>query len=270
MNGRGFAFVGVSKEYPGVLALDQVSCEIPDGQNTAILGPSGCGKSTLLRLLAGLEPPTAGSIRLDGQLISTAERIQRPPHRRGVAMVFQDLALWPNLTTRDNVRLGLAGLRLNREQSASRVHEALALCGIADLADRHPGQLSGGQQQRVALARALAVQPRFVLLDEPFSGVDLATKSRLLTEIADWARLRRFQVVLVSHDPWEALELCEAAIILDRGVVRGVGKVNELLVSASFEPFATFRQLQARIETTTVAASTKEAGDGGEVRPGGR
>jgi ABC-type Fe3+/spermidine/putrescine transport system ATPase subunit len=241
MSDKGFEFVAVSKSYAGKLALAHVSLRIQAGSHTALLGPSGCGKSTILRLLAGLETPTAGSILLDGQAISTAGRVLRPPHQRGVAMLFQDLALWPNLTARENVRLGLAGLRLGRHESSRRTRESLELCGIADLADRLPSQLSGGQQQRVALARAMAVQPRFLLLDEPFSGVDLATKSRLLTEIADLARERRFHVVLVTHDPWETLELCESAILLERGTVRAVGKVAELLTSSALEPFVSFR-----------------------------
>lgn len=246
MNDHGFEFIDVSKTYSGKSALAHVSMPIPAGPHSAILGPSGCGKSTVLRLLAGLEAPTAGSILLDGQTISTAGRILRPPHQRGVAMLFQDLALWPNLTTRENIRLGLAGLQLSRQDSSRRIHEALDLCGIAGLADRLPSQLSGGQQQRVALARAIAVYPRFLLLDEPFSGIDLATKSRLLTEIAKLAKDRRFQVILVSHDPWEALELCETAILLDHGIVQAIGKVNELLASPSWEPFLSFRRLQDR------------------------
>ena len=276
MSDSGFTFVSVSKEYPGTRALDQVSMHIPAGRpgrnqsgaaapgknlreiaslraitdvgpHTAILGPSGCGKSTFLRLLAGLETPTAGSILLDGQTVSAAGQILRPPHQRGVAMVFQDLALWPNLTVRGNVRLGLAGQRLPRDDSGRRLREALELCGIADVADRFPGQISGGQQQRLALARAIAVQPRFLLLDEPFSGVDLATKSRLLAEIAALAASCHFQVILVSHDPCEALELCETAIILDQGVVRAAGGVLDLFAVGTSEPFASFRKLQRGI-----------------------
>lgn len=244
MNDHGFEFIDVSKMYSGKSALTHVSIRIPAGPHCAILGPSGCGKSTALRLLAGLETPTAGSILLDGQEISTAVRILRPPHRRGVAMVFQDLALWPNLTTRENIQLGLAGLRLSRQESSHRIREALDLSGIADLADRLPSQLSGGQQQRVALARALAVHPRFLLLDEPFSGIDLATKSRLLAEIARLAKERHFQVILVSHDPSEALAVCENAIVLDQGTVQAVGTLEELLSSAMCEPCVSFRRIQ--------------------------
>jgi iron(III) transport system ATP-binding protein len=244
MSYSGLEFHEVSKTYAGKPALDRVSMQIPAGPHLAILGPSGCGKSTMLRLLAGLEEPTKGSIRLDGQTISAAGRVIRPPHQRGVAMLFQDLALWPNLSTRDNVGLGLAGLRLPRQESHRRIDEALELCGIADLADRYPGQLSGGQQQRAALARAIAVRPRFLLLDEPFSGVDLAIKARLLKQIGDMARERQFQIILVSHDTWEAMELCKTAIILDRGSVRSAGGMASLVESCNWEPFLSFRQIR--------------------------
>ena len=247
MNDSGFEFIDVSKVYSGKLALGHVSMRIPPGLHMAILGPSGSGKSTALRLLAGLEEPTTGSILLDGQRISTAGRVIRPPHQRGIAMLFQDLALWPNLTTRENIRLGLAGLRLTRHESSRRIREALELCGIADLVDRYPSQLSGGQQQRAALARAIAVHPRFLLLDEPFSGVDLATKSRLLKEIAGLARKCEFQVILVSHDPWEALELCETTIILDQGSVRAAGQTVDLLASGNWEPCPSFRQMRQQL-----------------------
>jgi iron(III) transport system ATP-binding protein len=252
----GFEFVDVSKCYSGKPALAHVSMRIPVGPHTAILGPSGCGKSTVLRLLAGLEQPTTGSILLNGQTLSTAQRIIRPPHERGIAMLFQDLALWPNLTTRENIRLGLAGLRLTRQESSHRLREALELCGIADLADRYPSQLSGGQQQRAALARAIAVQPRFLLLDEPFSSIDLGTKSRLLGDIADLARNRQFQVVLVSHDPAEALTICENAILLDQGTVQASGKLGELLSTSNCEPFVSFRRIQTRFERPEELATT--------------
>lgn len=246
MSGQGFELVDVSKRFTAALALDRVSVTIAAGPHTSILGPSGCGKSTLLRLLAGLDAPTAGSILLDGRTISTIGRIVLPPEKRGVAMVFQDLALWPNLTTRENIALGLAGARLTRQELCRRIQEALDLCGIADVADRLPGQLSGGQQQRTALARAIALRPRFLLLDEPFSSVDLATKSRLLIEIRTMARERHFQVILVSHDPSEALGICEAMILLDNGVVRAMGPVGELLASAPWEPCPSFRKLGYR------------------------
>jgi ABC-type Fe3+/spermidine/putrescine transport system ATPase subunit len=247
MTAPGFELKNVTKRHGSVVALNDVSLDLPVGRHTAVFGPSGCGKSTLLRLLAGLEAPTAGTIRLNGRVASMPQRILLPPHERGVAMVFQDLALWPNLTVRQNVRLGLSGLRANRRQISDRVRESLEFCGIAALADRRPAQLSGGQQQRTALARAIAVQPHFLLLDEPFAGVDLPTKSRLLTEIAKLAEAGSFTVLLVSHDPWEAFGLCTYAIVVESGVVRTAGGLRDLLASSPAEPFGSTRTLHAKL-----------------------
>lgn len=244
MSDGGFELVDVSKRYAGKTALGGLSVKLNEGAHRAIIGPSGCGKSTVLRLLAGLEAPTSGSVLLDGRAVSVAGRVLIAPHLRGVALLFQDLALWPNLTVRENIRLGLAGLRLDPQESARRVGDVLGLCGLADMAERRPGQLSGGQQQRAALARAVAVHPRFLLLDEPFTGIDLAAKERLLDEIGDLARQLRFQVILVSHDPWEALELCETALILDQGLACATGTVAELAEAGEWEPFASFRRMQ--------------------------
>lgn len=158
MTSQGFKLTGVGKSYGTCRALDGLSVEIALGVHTAILGPSGGGKSTLLRLLAGLETPTEGSISLDGARLSDRERLIVPPHQRGMAMVFQDLALWPNLTVAQNIGLGLSGLSLSKGEVADRANEALDLCDIAALSERLPGQLSGGQQQRAALARAIAVR----------------------------------------------------------------------------------------------------------------
>ncbi len=245
MSDHALEFIDVSKSYAKSLALDRVSVQFGTGAHTAILGPSGSGKSTLLRLLAGLDTPTAGSILLDCQTISTAGRILRPPHQRGVAMVFQDLALWPNLTARENIRLGLAGLRLSRDESFGRIQDALNLCGITDLADRRPSQLSGGQQQRTALARAVAVRPRFLLLDEPFSGIDVVTKSRILYAIARLAQERQFQVILVSHDPWEAAQLCGYAVVLEQGRIQQSGSLKTVFDEPACEFVRAIRDLSA-------------------------
>src|SRR2546422_7723893 len=166
MTGSRFELRSVSKVYDGRTVLSEVSFTATAGEHTVILGPSGCGKSTLLRLLAGLDAPSAGQVLLDGNIVSEPDRILRPPHLRGVAMVFQDLALWPNLSVMDNVLLGLSGSRLAKREMQERAREALALCAVESLAQRKPGNISGGEQQRVALARALAVQPAYVLLDE--------------------------------------------------------------------------------------------------------
>jgi ABC-type Fe3+/spermidine/putrescine transport system ATPase subunit len=224
-----FEFHSVTKKYGEQAALDALSFTLQPGQHTALLGASGCGKSTALRLLCGLEAPSAGEVLLDGQVISAPEAILLPPHRRGLSMVFQDLALWPNLTVLGNVLLGLSSAGLGRSERHARAVEALSLCGTSELARRKPGQLSGGQQQRVALARAIAARPRFLLLDEPFTSLDLVTKSGLLREIAFLASSQRLTVVLVTHDPLEAIDLCRFALVLESGRLIQAGELEEVL-----------------------------------------
>ena len=232
----------VSRRYGGTCALRRVSLAVAAGEHTVLLGPSGSGKSTALRLLAGLEAPDEGEVRIAGELAAAGGRLAIPPHRRGIAMVFQDLALWPNLSVFDNVLLGLAGTGRPRVERRERARWALALCAIEELAGRRPETLSGGQQQRVALARALAPEPRLLLLDEPFSGLDLMVKARLIEEVRRLAEVRRFTVLLVSHDPLEAGPLCRAAIVLQEGEVEEQGPLAELLRSPRSELLRAFRE----------------------------
>jgi ABC-type Fe3+/spermidine/putrescine transport system ATPase subunit len=230
----------VSKSYGGSPALVGVSLTVAAGENLGLLGPSGGGKSTLLRLLAGLDAPTSGAIFIGGQLASDSQRILMAPHRRTLTMVFQDLALWPNLTAEQNVRLGLSGTSLDRRDQSKRAAEALDLCGILQMAKRHPGQLSGGEQQRVALARAFAPRPRLLLLDEPFANLDLLTKRRLLNDLADYARVCRTTVLFVTHEPCDARVFCQSVAILEEGrtVSRGdavrLRNPSEIPLTASF------------------------------------
>ena len=239
---QGFELRAVSKNYNEHVVLSEVSLTVPIGQHTAILGTSGCGKSTVLRILSGLDAPSGGELLLDGAVISQANRVFVPPHRRGVAMVFQDLALWPNLSVLDNVLLGQSGMQLTRREAQVRAREALALCGIEPLAKRLPGELSGGQQQRVALARSLANQPTFLFLDEPFSGLDLVTKTGLLNEISLLAEQRQLTIVLVSHDPTEVTALCSLAVVLDFGKVKEAGELSVLMRQPRTEILRVFRE----------------------------
>ncbi len=245
MNRGPFELRDVSKLYDGQAALSNVTFAIEPGQHVAILGTSGCGKSTALRLLAGLDTPCDGKVLLNRTVVSTAHTIIMPPHLRGVSMVFQDLALWPNLSVIDNVRLGLSGTSLSRREAATRAHEALHRCGIESLSNRLPNTLSGGQQQRVALARAIAPRPDFLFLDEPFAGLDLIAKARLLAEIRALASEQQFTIVLVTHDPVEATTLCLSAVVLDGGRVEATGPLDELLLGPKSELLEAFRtQLQ--------------------------
>jgi ABC-type Fe3+/spermidine/putrescine transport system ATPase subunit len=246
--GSRIEFRSVSKTHGRHRALAEVSFTLRAGEHTALIGPSGCGKSTALRLLAGLDAPSAGQVLLDDTVVSQPGKILRPPHLRGLAMVFQDLALWPNLTVYDNVLFGLAGAQLANRAARTRALEALSLCGIEALAERRPGQTSGGQQQRIALARALAVQPAFLLLDEPFSGLDMVIKTKLLQEIAALAAQRHITVLLVAHDPGEITMLCHSAIVLGKGgTVEEAGVLTSLLGAPRSEILKTFGEYLRRL-----------------------
>ena len=251
MNDHGFRFCSVSKFYNGTAAVSELSFVVPTGHHTALLGPSGCGKSTILRLLAGLEMPSTGEVLLNGTVISEPNKIVLPPHRRGVAMVFQDLALWPNLSVIQNVLLALSGRGISRREARARAKEALVLCGIESLADRVPGTLSGGQQQRVALARAIAPAPAFLFLDEPFAGLDLVTKMMLLNEISELAEKGSFTILLVTHDPLEATVLCRSAVVLNQGRIEESGDLTNLFREPRSEILKLFRaHLRASASTS--------------------
>ena len=244
MSDTTFAFESVSRVFGNHPALSDVSIRLKPGRHTAILGPSGCGKTTLLRLLAGLDAPTTGRITMNGKPASMPGRIIIPPHRRRIAMVFQDLALWPNLRVMDNVLLALSGSGLGRREARHRADESLMRCGIADLAKRKPGELSGGQQQRVALARAVAARPDFLLLDEPFAGLDLLTRDYILDHIRDLAHTVGYTVVLVTHDPADAARLCSHAVALENARVNEHGELSTLLQNAQSQLLKRFQEHQ--------------------------
>lgn len=235
----------VSAGHGPQVILQNVSWTIDRGSRWALLGPSGSGKSTLLRLLAGLTAPLTGEIKIDGRMASSAGKIDLPPHERGLAMVFQDLALWPNLTAFENVELGLSGARLGRDERKQRARAALEACQIAQLSERRPQALSGGEQQRLALARALAVRPKLLLLDEPFSGLDIDVKDRLFVEIGRLIEELDCALVLVSHDPSEALALCSSAVVLEGGTTIEAGVFAELLSSPASRTLRSFVEHQS-------------------------
>lgn len=210
------------------VVLSGTDFEIDANESVALLGSSGCGKSTLLRIIAGLETAEQGEVLIEGKPASRNGRLLISPHRRGIAMLFQDLALWPNLTVAGNVRLGLSGRKLSRRESHKRIEQALEQCGISELANRRPATLSGGQQQRVALARALSMQPKLLLLDEPLSGIDLVTKQDVLKQIASLKSTLGFAIVLVTHDPFEVRRLCDSLAILESGRIAEYGSFSEV------------------------------------------
>lgn len=203
-------------QYPGRAkpAVEGASFSLRAGEVGVLIGPSGCGKTTLLRAIAGLEPTTDGVIRLGGDLVSSARVHVRPEDRR-IGMVFQDYALFPHLSVADNVAFGLR--HLARGERQQRVADALALVGLERSGARFPHELSGGQQQRVALARALAPQPRLLLLDEPFSNLDVELRERLAHEVRGILREARITALFVTHDQMEAFALGDAIGVMSEG-----------------------------------------------------
>ena len=207
----------VAKKYGEVPVLAGISFSVPERGALAVMGPSGSGKTTLLRLIAGLEPPDEGEIRLGGRLASS-NNFLLPPYRRDVGMVFQSPALWPHMTVAENVRYGLKGIP--RGAAKERVEELLERMGIGELRNRFPGEISGGQARRVALARALAPRPRFLLLDEPLTNVEAQLKEKLILLIREEKEKHGATLVCVTHERSEAQRLAEQVVVLEGGLIK--------------------------------------------------
>ncbi len=200
-------------------ALDGVDLSVEDAERLVILGPSGCGKTTVLRLLAGLATPDEGRVFVAGRLAAADGHLFIEPERRGIGMVFQDLALWPHLSVAGNLELGLRARGMPRAERRRRIREMLGLVELDNLATAHPPELSGGQQQRVALARALVLQPPALLMDEPLSGLDPDLNRRLRNEILTLQTRLGFALVYVTHDREEARALATRTVLMERGHV---------------------------------------------------
>ncbi|WP_420596320.1 ABC transporter ATP-binding protein [Deinococcus sp.] len=213
----------LTRRYGPVIAAGQVSLSLESGQTLALLGPSGSGKSTVLRLIAGLERPDAGSVRVAGRDVTTL-----PPEARNLGLVFQDYALFPHLRVLGNVAYGPSMRGMKRVQAETRARETLALVGLSDLEHRRIGELSGGQQQRVALARALAPRPPLLLLDEPLSNLDEPLRLALRSELRGLFDRLDTAVVLVTHDQREALALADAVALMRGGRVIQFGAAAEV------------------------------------------
>jgi sulfate/thiosulfate transport system ATP-binding protein len=214
---------GVSKRFGDFVALDDVSVSIPTGQLTALLGPSGGGKSTLLRIIAGLEYADTGSIAIEGN-----EASHLPAQKRNVGFVFQHYAAFKHLSVARNVAFGLEIRKRPKAEIRDKVRELLQLVHLEPFADRLPSQLSGGQRQRMALARALAIEPKVLLLDEPFGALD----AKVRKELRDWLRRLHDEVhvttVFVTHDQEEALEVADEIVVINEGRVEQIGSPDDL------------------------------------------
>jgi putrescine transport system ATP-binding protein len=252
----------VVKKFGGFRAVDRLSLDIRSGEFFALLGPSGCGKTTLLRMLAGFETPNEGRILLDGRDIA-----QVLPHQRPVNMMFQNYALFPHLTVRDNIGFGLKRAGMPRPQIDARVAEMVALVKLEGLEPRKPEQLSGGQKQRVALARSLARRPQVLLLDEPLAALDKKLRESTQLELMELQRRLGMTFVIVTHDQEEAMTVADRIGVMDQGRLEQVATPRELYEAPASRWVAEFvgdvnifeGQLESR-EASRLMISTKDAG----------
>lgn len=222
--GNAFLSVkGINKRFGDVLALDDVSLDVEQGEFVCLVGPSGCGKTTLLRVIAGLEQQERGTIHLNGRDISCLD-----PQRRDYGILFQSYALFPNLSVAQNIAFGLSTRRADRDHVTARVSEMLALVGLSGLESRYPSQISGGQQQRVALARALAPAPSLLLLDEPMSALDAKVRDHLQAELRELQKKLSVTTVMVTHDQHEAMAMADRIAVMQSGAIRQVGDARQL------------------------------------------
>ena len=252
---------GVTKRFGSFLAVDNVSLRVASGELVALLGPSGSGKTTLLRIIAGLDVADSGSVLLAGEDATT-----RNARDRGVGFVFQHYALFRHMTVFDNVAFGLRvrrrEVRPPESDIAARVRQLLELVQLDFMADRRPSELSGGQRQRVALARALAVEPKVLLLDEPFGALD----AKVRRELRSWLRRLHEEIhltsVFVTHDQEEALELADHVAIMNRGTIEQEGTPDEIVEKPATEFVTSF------LATGNISARVEGFEDGGAVRLG--
>ncbi|MES0199028.1 ABC transporter ATP-binding protein [Mesorhizobium sp. M0011] len=228
---------GLHKQYGPVAALAGVDLNVASGSRTAIVGPSGCGKTTLLRLIAGFEAPDQGRITLDGEVLANGGAAV-PAHRRGIGVVAQDGALFPHLTIADNIGFGMAR---GEDKRAERIVELAYIVGLDKaILKRRPHELSGGQQQRVALARAMAMKPRLMLLDEPFSALDTGLRASMRKAVAELLEAAGITTILVTHDQAEALSFASQVAVMRDGKFSQIGTPRELYLKPKDRMIAEF------------------------------
>ena len=253
-------FDGVVKRYGDVVAVRETAFRVEAGTLTTLLGPSGCGKTTILRLIAGLELPSAGRIRIGGEDVT-----ERSAAERDVSMVFQSYALFPHMTVLENVRYGLTVGRRRTPDADARAREAMGTVGLTGYDERLPSELSGGQQQRVAVARALVLEPAVLLFDEPLSNLDARLRRQMREEIRELQQRLALTVVYVTHDQAEAMAVSDRIIVMNRAVVAQEGTPRELYERPRDAFVAGFMGDANRVRGT-LARRDEEIG---EVRIGG-
>ena len=219
----GVTISGVTKRFGDFTALHALDLEVREGEFLTLLGPSGCGKTTTLRLIAGFIQPTAGTIYLgDDDVTGVA------PQHRTIGMVFQDYALFPHMTVRENIAFGLEERRYDKHRIPERVDELLELIRLPDMGDRYPAEVSGGQRQRIAVARAVAYPPRVLLMDEPLGALDLKLREAMQTEIRRIQHELGITTVYVTHDQTEAMNMSDRIVVMNEGVIEQLGTAEEI------------------------------------------
>ena len=208
-------FKNVTKKFGNNTVIDRMNLSIKDGSFTVLIGPSGCGKTTLLRMIAGIGPQTSGKVLLDGKDISDL-----PPGKRNVAMVFQNYAIYPTMTVRENIEYGLKNNKVPADERNRRINDICEIVGILPYLDRKPSTLSGGQRQRVALARAMVKQPKVFLMDEPLSNLDAKLRVQMRTELIELHDRLKTTFVYVTHDQTEAMSMADHIILMNNGLIQ--------------------------------------------------
>ena len=239
--GAAIAIARVTKNFetPDTAAVIDLTLEIKRGQFVTLLGPSGCGKTTTLRLIAGFLAPDAGTIHIDGALVSSPDHMV-PPHARGLGMMFQNHALWPHKTVFENVAAGLKSRKVAAAQAQRKIAETLALLNLTGLESRYPNELSGGEQQRVALARSLVTEPKILLLDEPLSNLGGALREHMRSELKALQRRTGITFLYVTQDQGEALAVSDQIAVMDKGTLLQVGTPQEIYARPASPAVAAF------------------------------
>ena len=211
--------IGLGLERGGSWPVHDVDLRLMPGGRVGLIGPSGSGKSTLLRLILGLEVPSAGTVRIDGRSASSPRRLDMLPEDRGLAMIFQDLALWPHMTVMAHLEFVLAAAGVASRPRRERAAEAVAWVDLRHCAGRRPASLSGGERRRLAIARALVVRPRLLLLDEPMANLDIIMKRELLELLGRMVKERELSMIHVTHEPREAVAISDGVAVMERGTL---------------------------------------------------
>jgi spermidine/putrescine transport system ATP-binding protein len=250
----------MTKRFGDVVAVDNLSLEVPHGSFFALLGPSGCGKTTTLRVIGGFEDPTSGSVFLGDRDVT-----RLPPYRRDANTVFQNYALFPHLTTFDNIAFGLRERRVSKAEIRTRVNDVIELMALDGLARRKPREMSGGQQQRVALARALVNRPRVLLLDEPLGALDLKLRRQMQLELKRIQSEVGITFIHVTHDQEEAMTMADTVAVMNHGVIEQLGSPSELYERPRTAFVAGFLGISNLLPADIVGPDRVRLKDGGEV-----